>query len=192
MNALNQELLFWIAAGDSPNAWVLMAGSALAQYGSWMCGALVVWALWRSPRDRVYVLAAMLAAIAVSLVSHEIAIRVGVPRPFVQGLVPAYVAHRASASLPSTHASVMFFMAFVFLLRRSLRLSGLAIFVLAAATAWARVYVGLHFPLDIAAGCLLAVVLGAVFAIGFRVASRQRRGMVAAGDHSAPETGGSP
>jgi membrane-associated phospholipid phosphatase len=192
VNALNLKLLALIAAGDSPNPWVLMAGSSLAQYGSWVCVALVLWAAWRSPSDRMFVFAAMLAAVGVSVASHEIATLLGVHRPFVQGLVPAYVAHRTSASLPSTHASVMFFVAFVFLLRRGLRLSGLAIFVLAAATAWARIYVGLHFPLDIAAGGLLAAVSGALFMIGFTSLMRQRCATVAGCDRPARETEGSP
>lgn len=185
VNVLNLHLLALLAAGDSPNSWVLMAGVAFSQYGSWVCAGIVAWAAWRMPADRVFVLAMILAAIGVSVASHEIAIRLGVARPFVQGLVPAYIHHRASASLPSTHASVMFFVAVVFLLHRRLRLFGLALFVVAAATAWARIYVGVHFPLDIAAGALLAVIVGVVFVIGFTTFTRRPCVTVTAGDRPA-------
>jgi undecaprenyl-diphosphatase len=44
-----------------------------------------------------------------------------------------------------------------------LRTLGLAVFAIALVTGWARIYVGVHFPFDIAAGLALAVVITALF-----------------------------
>ena len=61
-------------------------------------------------------------------------------------------------SFPSGHAAVAFACATV--------LAGLvprgraAFFALAAAIAWSRVYVGVHYPLDVLAGAALGIALG--------------------------------
>jgi len=80
------------------------------------------------------------------------------------GLSPNYIAHGSRGSLPSAHATVMFTVALLCLLRPVLREVGAAIFAVAALTGWARIYVGAHFPADIAAGLLLAFVLATLFA----------------------------
>ena len=55
--------------------------------------------------------------------------------------------------------------ALAFLLRPRLRALGVPLLALAAATGWARIYVGVHFPLDIIAGLLLAGVIAAALAL---------------------------
>jgi undecaprenyl-diphosphatase len=69
--------------------------------------------------------------------------------------------------MPSTHASVMFTVALCFLYRPRLRAIGWLLVGLALMTGWARVYVGVHFPLDVAAG----LGLGAALATGLALAS---------------------
>jgi membrane-associated phospholipid phosphatase len=63
-----------------------------------------------------------------------------------------------SHSFPSGHATTSFACATVL----ALMIPGLAlpVFVLAAAVAWSRVYVGVHFPLDVLAGAVLGVAIG--------------------------------
>ncbi|MBT2304886.1 phosphatase PAP2 family protein [Variovorax paradoxus] len=113
---------------------------------------------------------AVLAASAVAAVlAHWLAAAINLPRPFVLGLSPAYIPHGARGSLPSAHASVMFTIALAFLLRPGLRGLGVAAAALAVATGWARIYVGIHFPIDIAAGLLLAAAVAGVFAAIYRL-----------------------
>lgn len=168
MSTLNNVLLLWLAAGDDPNAWALLAGSMFALWGSAACAAVLIWTGWQHPTERTYLASVLLAAGLASLLSHAIAARLHLPRPFVLGIVPAYIAHSASASLPSTHATVMFFLGFAFLLRHELRRAGALMLVLAAVTGWARVYVGVHFPFDILAGVGLAGALSFGFALLLR------------------------
>ncbi|KLN56766.1 phosphatase PAP2 family protein [Variovorax paradoxus] len=168
MNALNLAAFHWIAAGSHPTPWVLSAASALAPWGSWLCGAILVAALWRRRADRVYLCIVAAMAGVTSLVSHAIAQPLNTPRPFVLGLAPAYIEHAGRGGLPSTHAAVMFLVALAFLLRPGLRRLGVALLALAAATGWARIYVGVHFPLDIVAGLLLAGVIAGALAIAQR------------------------
>ncbi|QSI31099.1 phosphatase PAP2 family protein [Variovorax sp. RKNM96] len=166
MNALNLTLFHWLAAGSPPTPAVLSVASAFALWGSWLSALIVAVALWRHRVDRAYLCIVAAAAGLTSLLSHAIAMSLDVPRPFVLGLAPAYIAHSGRGSLPSTHAAVMFMVAFAFMLRPSLRKLGLPLLALAAITGWARVYVGVHFPLDIVAGLVLGAAVAGTAAIG--------------------------
>ncbi|MGJ7612214.1 MULTISPECIES: phosphatase PAP2 family protein [unclassified Variovorax] len=166
MNALNLAVFQWLSAGSQPTPWVLSAATALALWGSWLSAGIVALALWRHPADRAWLFVVAAAAGLTSLLAHGIAMTLNVPRPFVLGLAPAYIEHAGRGSLPSTHAAVMFMVAVAFMLRPNLRRLGLPLLALAAATGWARVYVGVHFPLDIVAGLLLGAVVAGAIAIG--------------------------
>jgi membrane-associated phospholipid phosphatase len=166
MNALNLALFHWLAGGSHPAPAVLSVASAFALWGSWLSAAILAIALWRQRADRAYLCVVAAAAGLTSLLSHAIAMSLDVPRPFVLGLAPAYIAHSGRGSLPSTHAAVMFMVAFAFMLRPSLRKLGLPLLALAAITGWARVYVGVHFPLDITAGLVLGAAIASAVAIG--------------------------
>lgn len=164
MSALNIALLQWIAAGEDPGSWALLAARTMALWGGPASAAILLWAGWKKPSERAYLLVVIAGAAVASLLSHALASAFNFQRPFVQGLVPGYITHDASGSLPSTHATVMFFIAAAFLMRDELRRAGWALVVLAAFTGWSRVYVGVHFPLDIAAGLVLGLCLAGVLA----------------------------
>jgi undecaprenyl-diphosphatase len=85
------------------------------------------------------------------------------PRPFQEaGAAEPLLRATVGESLPSGHASTSFAGALVlaYLVRRAIP----ALFALAALIAFSRVYVGVHYPLDIAAGAALglAVELAAI------------------------------
>jgi membrane-associated phospholipid phosphatase len=84
------------------------------------------------------------------------ALQAAVPRarPVGQALV-----HRPhSHSFPSGHATIAFAAATV--LAGLVPRGRVAFYVLAAAIAWSRVYVGVHYPLDVLAGAVLGTALG--------------------------------
>lgn len=172
MNALNLALFQWLTAGSHPTPWVLSVATAFALWGSWLCAGVLVFALWRHRADRAWLFIVAAFAGLSSMVSHTIAMSLNMPRPFVLGLAPAYIEHAGRGSLPSTHATVMFMVALAFLLRPSLRRLGVPLLALAAATGWARIYVGVHFPIDIAAGLLLGTAIACLLAIAQRPAHR--------------------
>lgn len=156
-------LFLLMTAGPSPSSWLLPFACAIAEGGAWLCAALMGWAAWRQPRERSYLLAALAMAGAASFLAHGLADGIGLPRPFVLGLAPAHIAHGPSPAMPSTHATVMFFVALALAARPALRRWAPAAALLALATGWARVYAGVHFPSDIAAGLVLALALQGLF-----------------------------
>jgi len=82
-------------------------------------------------------------------------------RPFVQRSdVDLLMHHAADASFPSEHATAAFGMAAGAGIYRA-RL-GAVLLVLAVLTAFSRVYVGVHYPADVAGGAALGIIAAAV------------------------------
>lgn len=162
MRQFDLFLFGWLAAGHHPSPWLLPLMSAVAVDGPWASVAILGWVAWRQPAQRAYLIAVLAACAAAALLAHAIAGALNLPRPFMLGLSPTYIPHGARGSLPSAHASVMFTFAIALFLRPGLRLWAVAATVVAFATGWARVYVGVHFPTDIAAGLLLGAAVAGV------------------------------
>jgi undecaprenyl-diphosphatase len=87
------------------------------------------------------------------------------PRPFMIPTGTLLVAHAAESSFPSDHATVMFSVSFMLLAFMNLRRSGAILFIFAFISGLARVYSGLHFPMDIAGSVFVAL-----FSIGILLA----------------------
>ncbi len=187
MQALNLSLFQWMAAGHSPQPQLLWIASLIAVGSAWLCVAVMGWMAWRHPAQRAYVMATLFAAGVASLVAHAVADAIHLPRPFIVGLSPSYIDHGARGSMPSTHATVMFTIALIFLMRPAARIAGLVLLAVALATGWARVYVGVHYPLDIVGGLVLGAVIAGVFWLLVKLNARFIAPLIARDDaRSAP------
>jgi undecaprenyl-diphosphatase len=158
MEELNRSL--FLAINASAEASLPMRELAIF-FAQWMvfCVPLLLAVLWifGEQRQRRVVLLAGLSialALACNLVIRELWFH---PRPFMLGLGQNFLAHAPGASFPSDHASGLFAIAFALILA-SLRKTGLVMLGLALLVSWARVYLGVHFPLDILGGCLVGLL----------------------------------
>ena len=70
------------------------------------------------------------------------------PRPFEIGLGRQLLDHAPEASLPSDHATLLFSLALPLLFCATARRWGAVFLALGVVTAWSRIYLGVHFPLD--------------------------------------------
>jgi membrane-associated phospholipid phosphatase len=111
--------------------------------------------IWRRPWLLVLLLACDFVADGLSLALRQ---AIGRDRPpLVYPEPKALVAVPHTGAFPSGHASSAFACATV-LAWASPRLR-IPAFVLAAAIAWSRVYVGVHWPLDVLGGAVLGVLV---------------------------------
>lgn len=131
--------------------------------------------IWRRPWFLVLLLASNFAADGLSFALRQ---AIGRDRPpLVYPEPKPLVAVPHSGAFPSGHASTAFACATV-LAWASPRLRVPAL-LLAAAIACSRVYVGVHWPLDVLGGAVLGVLVSTVLLMLAASPPRSRRGMPA-------------
>ena len=125
---------------------------------------------WRRPYLFVWLVPAVLVSDAIALALKQL---FGRPRPFITYPEPEpLVRTPLDLSFPSGHAATSFAAATV--LAATDRRVAVGAYVVAAAVAWSRVYVGVHYPVDILGGAVLGVVVASVVAFLGRRWERRR------------------
>ncbi len=163
LESLNQSLFLSINADPATPAWRIHAAMLLANKLILLVPGVMaaVW-LWGRQAQRSLMLKA-LASVAVALgLSYVCGALWPHPRPFVIGLGHVFFAHKPTSSFPSNHTIIIAAFAFALILDR--RWAGWGWLALAGAllVGTSRVYLGVHFPLDIVGGMLLAPLAAAI------------------------------
>lgn len=159
MNPIDQQLFLWINLGRHAPAALL----ELARFGATVLPAAVLVTLFLTlslgtPRWRRAAVHMLLAMGLAWLVVRGIGATWPAPRPFVLGLGERWMAKGDSPSFPSSHASIAWTVALVGC-RWTSSFGLRTVFVLAALLiGWARVAMGVHFPLDIVGGLLVGAL----------------------------------
>lgn len=87
------------------------------------------------------------------------------PRPFVDFDIESLIVHSANGSLPSMHATSAFVIGMaVWHIHKK---AGRVMLFLAVLTGLSRIMVGVHYPLDILAGALIAMVVSILVFRGY-------------------------
>jgi undecaprenyl-diphosphatase len=162
----DKHLECWIA-GHRVGAldWLFEGLSWIGRLGLvWVAIALALALLWRRPSILVLVVAADLVA---DLSAAALKALVPRHRPRVETLVPRLHDH----SFPSGHAATSF--ACVAVLAWFAPRFRAPLYALAVLIAFSRLYVGVHFPLDVLAGAVLGTLVGAPTVLLQRAASRR-------------------
>ena len=145
----DQSVFLSLNAGAQAPAFVIAIAKILANWSIYLAMVLMIYA-WVQ-RGRL-VRFALLDATCAALIGLGIAQGITAiwyhPRPFEIGLGRQILDHAAEASFPSDHATFMFSLAIPLLCRAGSRRWGVALLLLGFAVAWSRIYLGVHFPLD--------------------------------------------
>jgi undecaprenyl-diphosphatase len=122
----------------------------------WLALALLAVWLWRRPFALPLVFLADLLAQTLATLGKLVTDRV---RPGARYPEPATLVHLPhTPSFPSGHAATSFACAAT-LARFAPRRTAVVLYVLAALIAYSRVYVGVHYPLDVIAGAILGLLV---------------------------------
>jgi undecaprenyl-diphosphatase len=116
--------------------------------------------IWGDPTRRVGLVATSIAA-AVALGTNQV---LGLlwfePRPFMIGLGRTLITHPPENSFPSDHTTFMLTVGFGLIATRAAATWGKIVIILGLLVAWARIYLGLHFPVDMVASGLVGGCFG--------------------------------
>ena len=129
----------------------------IGEYGAVWLVIGVVMAFVDPDNGEDWVVAGILGPVAIGL-NFIVKVLVRRPRPELEGLPPLGGAP-TSLSFPSAHATSSFACATAM---TRIAPEAAVLFVLAAATAACRPYLGMHYPSDVLAGAVLGTVLGLV------------------------------
>lgn len=157
MKELNEALFLSINASGHPNTVLLAIAKLFADYAVWLVPlALMVGWLRGSERTRKLMLQATASGLAGLLINQAIGLVWQHPRPFMIGLGHTLIPHVADSSFPSDHLTLLWAVSFSFLMHRRARSAGTVLALLGLPMAWARIYLGVHFPLDIVGAAMVA------------------------------------
>lgn len=189
MQALNHALFLWLNAPEHPPTWTTVLAVFLGEHLIWALPLLLTAGWMRGgERTRKAMLAAAVAALLGLLLNQLIGLAWEPPRPFVIGLGRTLISHAADSSFPSDHLTLWWGAAFGLLLQPGQRGLGAALVLLGLPIAWARIYLGVHYPLDMLGALAMAMCcawlarrgLGGYMEPLYRWASRLHRALFGA------------
>ncbi|NIF26739.1 phosphatase PAP2 family protein [Pantoea sp. Tr-811] len=163
LEALNRTLYLLINGNaDTPHGLVQFAIAIGAGLMYLLPVLLLGLWLWGSHGQRSLVLKAALVTLIALFANLAIGTIWPHPRPFMLGLGHAWMAHAANASFPSDHMTIFTCIGLTLLLGG---VAGWGVVVLLAGlgVAWARVFLGVHFPLDMLGAVVVSLLVYAAF-----------------------------
>lgn len=159
----NQYIFLLLNAPAHPDAVVVEAAKFAANWlvvaAALLMGYLWIWgpAMKRSALIAVAISTAL--ALGINLFLGFLWFE---PRPFMIGLGHTLMSHAPDNSFPSDHATFMWSLGLGLVATRASRRAGWLVAIFGAAVAWARIYLGVHFPVDMIGSFAVAVVSAAI------------------------------
>lgn len=150
MESINISLFHFMNASSGLAGFGLDLPVLLAEYLIGIVPGLLIF-LWyhnRSEPARAQLLSAFFSAMLALGVNQLIGVFYQHPRPFMVGFGHTYLLHATDSSFPSDHVTVFCAVGLALCLDRTTRLAGAVLMLAALPVAWARIYLGVHFPFD--------------------------------------------
>ncbi|MBI1214240.1 MAG: phosphatase PAP2 family protein [Alphaproteobacteria bacterium] len=158
-SGFNEKLFMQINAGADAPHWMIGFATVAAKYLVILVPLVLafMWLTGDSKKRGVAIEAFLVTCVSLAI-GGVIAAAYPHPRPFAVGLGHQYLPHAPNASFPSDHATFFAAAAFALLAGRCWIIGG-AVFAVGVVVSWARIYLGVHYPMDMA-GAVLVAVLG--------------------------------
>ena len=120
-------------------------------------GMVILW-IQNGKHTRDIVLYGFYAAIIGLLINYLIGLVYYHPRPFMIPTGTLLFSYPGDSSFPSDHSTIIFSMALMLIYFKETRIAGLIFLLLGVLGGIARVFAGVHFPLDIVGSLIVSVV----------------------------------
>jgi len=163
MLALNHTLFLLINAEPGESPLLIELGRIVAADLIGLVPILLVLLWVRGRPDRRAGLLATAIAAALALGANQIVGQFWYePRPFMIGLGRTLMAHVPENSFPSDHTTFMLTVGIGLIATGGAPRWGRIVTLAGLGVAWARIYLGLHFPLDMLASAIIAGIFAAL------------------------------
>lgn len=157
METWNHSWFLLLNAGADAPQWAVVSSHLIAKRLIYIIPLLLagLW-LWGDSHQRQIALQALVTTALALACNQAIGLIMPTVRPFELGLGVTLLSHAPTPSFPSNHLTIFCCVGFC-LWQRHTGL-GLSVLGVGLVVAWSRIYVGVHFPLDMLGAIVIAGV----------------------------------
>lgn len=154
----NQKLFLMLNASSNTASWQIEFARMSANYAIYLVPLFLVW-LWLrgSDGERGGLVMAVAVAELALLANQLIPLIWFHPRPFMVPIGQTFVEHAADSSLPSDHLTFILGIALALAYWNRQHAVAVVITLIGLLVAWARIFIGVHFPFDMVGSVLIAI-----------------------------------
>jgi len=159
LDQLNLYLFHILNVPDQASIWMINYASLIAHDLVYLFLLIFAIAWFRgSYQVKTGIIKAFIFTAITLLMSEVLSAVLNTPRPFVMGVGRTLIEHAPTGSFPSNHMSIFSGIAFAYYFSPQRDLGRILIWT-AWLVAWSRVYVGVHFPIDMLGAFLMAIIV---------------------------------
>ena len=158
LETLNLSLFHVINGAQDASQFIIRLAIFLLMISSiFFYSYLLFMVLWRSRFKNRVIKSVFLTCVSL-LVGYVISLFYHHPRPFVMGVGTTFIEHAPTASFPSNHMLIFSTIALSYLFAQR-KIIGIILLFLSFVVAWSRIYLGVHFPLDMLGAFIVALLV---------------------------------
>ena len=159
LDQLNLYLFHILNVPDQASIWMINYASLIAHDLVYLFLLIFAIAWFRGSYEvKTGIIKAFIFTAITLLMSEVLSAVLKTPRPFVMDVGRTLIEHAPTGSFPSNHMSIFSGIAFAYYFSPQRDLGRILIWT-AWLVAWSRVYVGVHFPIDMLGAFLMAITV---------------------------------
>lgn len=158
MQTFNYDLFLLINASPDAASWLINLNIFVAKRVIYIIPILlaITWILGQHKQRKTALHAFFLVVVGL-FINQVIGMFVPTDRPFMVGVGSVLLSHAPTPSFPSNHLTIFMCVALAYYYG-GLRNIAYVLTVIGLFVAWSRIYVGVHFPIDMMGAILISII----------------------------------